>query len=150
MVLIPQQTGASGIHPTLKEGTRPQQLQQAPIKNKPKSGVLLVNPLCPQSPSLTYIHMCLRTSTRSHLDMLPCTLNPSFLRFKGIVRRRWQRRWRVRYQTSGVTPKAGAFARPTLPPLRPNTHRTSHGPTSRGRIGRGWERAADQTNQAAR
>lgn len=51
VVFILQQTGASVIHPTIKEGTRPQQLQQALIKSKPKSGILPVNPLCPQSPS---------------------------------------------------------------------------------------------------
>lgn len=116
-----------------------------------------MNSVCPQFSSLssvltsshnyTCIYICLITCTHSyiHLVMRPCTLNPSSLRFKGIVRSwRWCGRCRMRYQSWGVSHKAGAFVKPAVSPLWPNTRSTSHRSTSRGWIRLGESGRSDQ------
>lgn len=121
-----------------------------------------MNSFCPQLSSLpsvltsshdyTYIYICLITCTHSYIHsvMRPCTtLKPSSLRFKGIIRSwRWCGRCRLRYQSWGVSHKAGAFVNQPcrLCDLIPVQHHTDPHQGD----GSGWERAGDQPNEAAR
>lgn len=140
VVLVLQHTGASAY---TKTETRAPGHSSSFIRNNLKSGIMAVRPLCPQSPFpplLFHIHPELHVV--DHLHSFTFTLGHTSL--QALIPQVQRHSYKVEAAAAVEdlvtsrrgTRKAGVFVRATSPPLWPNTRRTSHGPTSRGRIGR--------------